>query len=135
MKPCDCETIGPCCMPAGALPNGTVCRKTAAPCGGEPGACGAPVADTPALQLLESAAGHMRARAATFDAGGERSIGKTVEVFNALTGHTLTESHGWTFMLILKLVRDQQKPEGHLDSIEDSVAYAALRGEARMAGR
>lgn len=86
--------------------------------------------------LLEAAAKHMRDRAAVYDKPeGERSMGRTVATFNTLTGHNLTESDGWTLMMILKLVRDQQRPGGHKDSIEDLVAYSALRGEARLAGR
>ena len=79
--------------------------------------------------ILTAALGHMEDRAKTYDApGGERSMGKTVAAFNVITGHTLTEEAGWLFMEILKQVRSQQG-KYRSDSYEDSVAYAALRGE------
>ena len=100
-------------------------------------ACVPPLLPTTlAPALLEAAAKHMHDRASTYDKPeGERSMGLTVQTFNTLTGHRLTESEGWTLMMILKLVRDQQRPSAHRDSIEDLVAYSALRGEARLAGR
>lgn len=82
-----------------------------------------------AASILTAALGHMEDRAKTYDApGGERSMGKTVAVFNIITGHTLTEEAGWLFMEILKQVRSQQG-NYRADSYEDLVAYAALRGE------
>jgi hypothetical protein len=85
-----------------------------------------------AVQLLEKAVGHMTARAAIYDSpNGERSAQKTVTAFNAITGHTLTEAEGFLFLQILKDVRQWQRPDTpHIDSIEDAVAYAALKGEA-----
>lgn len=89
-----------------------------------------------ALDMLEAAHGHMRDRASAYDKpDGERSMGRTVAAFNAITGHALAESQGWLFMQVLKNVRDQTAPGGHPDSQEDNVAYAALAGEARRAGR
>lgn len=61
---------------------------------------------------------------------GERSMGKTVAAFNAITGRDLSESEGWLLMLLLKQVRQWQTPEFHRDSAEDSVAYAALLAES-----
>ena len=148
---------------------------------------GAPRIDAPAL--LDIAAGHMRDRAATYDQpGGERSMGRTVEAFNIITGregcdelvgralqmvrehlhwmHTtifspaaglqtvkrleglaqmldaslsqgkarsITESEGWLLMQILKDVRDRQREKPHRDSLEDGIAYSALKAEARLA--
>ena len=86
-----------------------------------------------ALELLSKAAGHMQARAATYDRpDGERSMGATVTAFNAVTGLSLTEAQGWLMMSILKMVRDNQRPSAHVDSCEDLVAYASLYGEARL---
>jgi len=86
--------------------------------------------------LLQKAASHMQGRAATYDQpGGERSMGRTVQAFNTITGRDLSESEGWLLLQILKDVRDRQRPEAHVDSLEDSVAYAALKAEARIAGR
>lgn len=86
-----------------------------------------------ALALLDVAAGHMRARAATYDKPeGERSMGKTVLAFNAITGRDLSESEGWLLLQLLKDVRDRQRPAAHRDSLEDCIAYAALKAEARL---
>ena len=89
---------------------------------------------TPAIRILQTAANHMRDRAATYDKPeGERSMGKTVEAFNAVTGRDLSESEGWLLLQILKDVRLFQRPGYHADSAEDCVAYAALKAEAKMA--
>lgn len=96
-----------------------------------------------ANDLLEQAAKHMRDRAATYDAkdGAERSMAKTVELFNILCGQAfiirgaMCESQGWLFMALLKMVRSETKDAAHRDSIEDLVAYASLYGEARLAGK
>lgn len=93
-----------------------------------------PEKDAPtAHQLLSNAAAHMQDRAATYDKPeGERSMAATVAAFNAVTGHNLTEAHGWLLMTILKMVRDNQRETAHTDSCEDLVAYASLYGEARL---
>lgn len=91
---------------------------------------------TSAPQMLERAYNHMADRAATYDKPeGERSMGKTIEAFNAVTGQQLSESEGWLLMSLLKMVRDRQRPSPHQDSCEDLVAYSALYGEARLGGR
>ena len=85
-----------------------------------------------APELLERAAGHMRDRAATYDKPeGERSMGKTVAAFNAVTGRDLSEAEGWLLLDILKQVRLFQRPGYHADSAEDHIAYAALMAEAK----
>lgn len=84
--------------------------------------------------ILEQASHHMRQRSTTYDQPeGERSMGRTVRAFNAITGRDLSESEGWLMMALLKIVRDRQRPTPHRDSCEDMVAYAALYGEARLA--
>ena len=89
-----------------------------------------------APSLLAAAARHMRERAAAYDQPeGERSMGRTVAAFNAITGHRLRESEGWLLMELLKAVRDFTTDDGHADSQEDRIAYAALAAEARRAGR
>lgn len=60
----------------------------------------------------------------------ERSAKQIAAVFNALTGSDLTEQEAWTFMICLKLVRQQRKHQE--DNIVDLVAYAALLGESYM---
>lgn len=98
---------------------------------------GAPFAPaSAAAALLGQARKHMEDRAATYDQPeGERSMGKTVEAFNVITGRDLSESEGWLLMQILKDVRDRQRAEPHRDSLEDGIAYSALKAEARLAGR
>lgn len=82
-----------------------------------------------APMVLRAGLAHMEARAATYDSpDGERSMGKTVEMFNTLTGHGLTEEEGWIFMAILKMVRSQQGAF-KADSYEDGAAYFALACE------
>lgn len=88
-----------------------------------------------APDLLQAAAGHMSDRAQTYDAPeGERSMGKTVAAFNAITGHSLTETEGWMFMVFLKIARSFQG-DFKMDNYEDLVAYAALSGEAAAAAQ
>ena len=81
--------------------------------------------------ILNNAANHLQDRAATYDQpqGGERSIGKTVAMFNILTGAGLTDEQGWLFMTCLKMVRAQQG-RYRADSYEDGAAYFALAGES-----
>lgn len=90
--------------------------------------------EAPAIRLLQVAADHMRARAATYDKpDGERSMGKTIAAFNAVTGRDLSEAEGWLLLQLLKDVRLFQRPGYHADSAEDCIAYAALKAEAKMA--
>lgn len=84
--------------------------------------------------VLEAGAKHMRDRAETYDKPeGERSMEKVVQMFNILYGHTLTETEGWRFMMLLKLVRSTQGAF-KLDNFEDAVAYEALAAEAAAKG-
>lgn len=84
--------------------------------------------------VLEAGAKHMRDRAVTYDKPeGERSMEKVVQMFNLLYGHNLTETEGWRFMLLLKLVRSTQGAF-KLDNFEDAVAYEALAAEAAAKG-
>ena len=95
-----------------------------------------PVPQPKAAELLGRAAMHMHDRASTYDEpAGERSMGKTVAAFNAVTGRDLSESEGWLLMALLKAVRSQTRAEPHQDSLEDMIAYAALYAEARGDGR
>lgn len=86
-----------------------------------------------APELLGRAARHMHDRASTYDSpGGGRSMGKAVTAFNAITGHTLTESEGWLLLQVLKDVRNFSRGKPHQDSLEDCIAYSALKAEAEM---
>ena len=85
-----------------------------------------------ATEILSKAAQHMAERAATYDKPeGERSMGRAVEAFNAITGRDLSESEGWLLLQVLKSVRLFTRPGYHADSAEDGVAYAALVAEAK----
>lgn len=87
-----------------------------------------------APDFLKAGAKHMEDRAATYDApAGERSMAKTVALFNTLVAdklkEELSEEDGWNFMQLLKLVRSKQGAY-HVDNYEDGAAYVALAGEA-----
>lgn len=85
-----------------------------------------------APQILKNAAAIMEQRAKQYDQpGGERSMGKCVAAFNAITGRELREDEGWLLIQILKDVRLYSNPaKFHQDSADDGVAYASLKAEA-----
>lgn len=88
-----------------------------------------------AQSILQAGLGHMQDRAATYDKPeGERSMGATVEAFNAVTGLKLTTEQGWLFQILLKAVRSQQGAFRQ-DNYEDGAAYFGLMGEAAAFGR
>ena len=91
---------------------------------------------TPTAQdILQAGLDHMRDRAATYDKPeGERSMGATVQAFNAVTGLSLSTEQGWLFQILLKAVRSQQGAF-RLDCYEDGAAYFGLMGEAAAAER
>jgi hypothetical protein len=85
---------------------------------------------------LKSALTTMQERGKTYDSdGGERSMGKTIAAFNAITGRELSEQDGWLLMLLLKQVRQWSTNQFHQDSALDSVAYAALLAESLANGK
>lgn len=87
------------------------------------------IAPVKADQILSKAVGHLADRAVTYDKPeGERSMGRTVELFNLFYGMNLTEDQGWRFMVFLKMVRSTQG-NLKLDNFEDAVAYEALAAE------
>lgn len=90
---------------------------------------------TAAPDFLLAAAKHMADRASAYDRPeGERSMARTIRVFNALTGRDLTEAEGWQLMACLKQVRLWTAIERpHRDSVEDLAAYIALLGECLFA--
>jgi hypothetical protein len=85
-----------------------------------------------APEIADAALQHIRDRAATYDSPeGERSAAKTARAFNAITGKNITEAEVFLMLQILKDVRQWQIPhKTHKDSIEDCIAYAALKAEA-----
>ena len=85
-----------------------------------------------APDVLRAAAAHMDERAKTYDApGGERSMGRAVAAWCALTGKQMTEAEGWLLMQCVKDARLFQRAAFHRDSAEDCTAYAALKAEAK----
>ena len=74
-------------------------------------------------------------RGEEYDVEEERSMGKTVVAFNAITGHNLKESEGWLLVQLLKDVRQWTKGSFHRDSAEDCISYAALKAEALAKNR
>jgi hypothetical protein len=86
-----------------------------------------------APEILTRSAEIMAERAKQYDSPeGERSMGKAVAAFNAVTGQSLSEANGWLLMVLLKMVRDNTTDKPHEDSLHDLVAYGALYGEARL---
>lgn len=87
-----------------------------------------------ASDLLIKASDLMIERGKQYDKPtGERSMGQAVVAFNAITGQQLTESEGWLLLQVLKDVRQFQNPDKlHIDSLEDCIAYAALKAEAKI---
>lgn len=86
-----------------------------------------------APELLKRAAEIMDERGKQYDKPhGERSMRKTIDAFNAITGRDLAEAEGWLLMLVLKQARLFQRPGYHADSAEDAIAYASLLAEAKQ---
>ncbi|HET8685156.1 MAG TPA: DUF6378 domain-containing protein [Methanosarcina sp.] len=85
--------------------------------------------DLSAHGFLEEASETMKARAKLRDAeGGERSMARTVAIFNAWTGNNLSEEDGWRFMIALKQAREIQG-KFNRDDYVDMAAYTGLLGE------
>lgn len=94
-----------------------------------------PTIDNTAPGFLRRAAEIMELRGKQYDQpGGERSMNRTVQAFNAITGRDMTEAEGWLLLQVLKDVRQWQRPAYHMDSAEDAVAYSALKAEALARG-
>lgn len=90
------------------------------------------------MQKLKSPSDWLREAADTLDergkqydsSGSERSMEKTVIIFNTLTGNSLTTAEGWQFMKVLKDVRLWSNTDvAHVDSIVDNLGYTALLAE------
>lgn len=89
-------------------------------------------------RILTEAATTVKDRGVDYDpkkyGGGERSMAKTVEIFKAWTGITISELDGWRFMQCVKMARGLSgKPK--LDTFVDRAAFAALEGECALASR
>lgn len=85
--------------------------------------------------ILAEAGETQVSRGVTYDSPkGERSMGKTVAMFNIHTGFNLTEEQGWQFMELLKMVRSGQG-DFKLDNYVDGTSYASLAGESAARDR
>jgi hypothetical protein len=88
-----------------------------------------------APDFLDEAAATMKARAALRDKPtGERTAKKIAEVFNAITGHEITEADAWIFLIALKIVRSRSG-KFNRDDYVDMAAYAGLLGEHESVSR
>lgn len=84
-----------------------------------------------ATGFLDKAKALLAQRGKDYDSPeGERSMGKTIAAFNAITGRGLEETDGWLLMALLKMVRQETSAGFHADSAKDLIAYAALAAEA-----
>lgn len=89
-----------------------------------------------AAEFLDKAAGTILSRGKDYDSPqGERSMEKTVQLFNLRTGHQLTETDGWVFLGYLKDVRQDSAGGAHHDSAVDRINYSLLEAEARFRER
>jgi len=80
--------------------------------------------------MLETAVKTLISRGESRDNGQERSMGKTIKLFNELTGADLTETEGWLFMVLLKLSRASTGFD--YDNFMDAAAYLALAQESEV---
>ena len=88
-----------------------------------------------AHEILEAGAQHIKDRSAARDKpDGEKTMGATVQAFNAVYDKDLTEEQGWQFMVLLKMVRGANG-KTTADDYEDEAAYAALAGESALDGQ
>lgn len=85
--------------------------------------------------FLEEASSAMKQRAALRDADdGERTAAQIAKVFNAITGHDITEADAWMFLVVLKIVRSRNG-KFNRDDYVDLAAYAGLLGECESVSR
>lgn len=83
-----------------------------------------------AVALLVHAADTIQTRGTERDQpDGERSMARTVAMFNALKGTNLSETDGWDFMECLKMARAQGGAY-KADDYTDRIGYAALAAES-----
>ena len=83
--------------------------------------------------ILSAAAATIDDRAAERDIEQERSMARTVQAFNTLTGHELTETDGWLFMVVLKAAR-ATAGAFQADDWIDMAGYVGLAGECAAKG-
>lgn len=86
------------------------------------------MSDLNANEILIAAAEAIADRAAERDVEQERSAATAVDIFNAWTGHDLSELDGWKFMMALKMAR-AGRGKFQIDDWVDLAGYAGLAGE------
>jgi hypothetical protein len=84
-----------------------------------------------ASEILDAAISTLKDRAASRDTPKERSMGRAVEIFNAISPRKLSEIDGWMFMIALKIARSSQG-RANLDDFVDLAGYSALAGECAI---
>jgi hypothetical protein len=84
-----------------------------------------------ASEILDAAITTLEDRAASRDVSQERSMARTVEIFNAIGNCQLSELDGWMFMVALKIARSCQGAINPDDFI-DLAGYSALAGECAI---
>lgn len=85
--------------------------------------------------FLNEASRTMEQRAKLRDSEeGERTAAQIAKVFNVITGHELSESDAWMFLLVLKIVRSRNGKYNRDDYV-DMAAYAGLLGECESVTR
>ena len=88
---------------------------------------------TKAVELLETSAATLIRCGKKYDSTGnnsERVMDRIVDMFNAATGHELTEAQGNIFMVCLKVVRSETGTYHDDDHYIDGVNYFAMAGES-----
>ena len=87
-----------------------------------------------AAEILQGGIDAMIDRAAERDKpDGERTMVRIVGTYEQLTGIRIKESHGWLFMVALKMAR-ATAGKHRIDDYIDGAAYMALAGEAAERG-
>ena len=81
------------------------------------------------IEILQGGIDCIVDRSATRDDDTGKSMIRTVDIFDKLTGNDLSPREGWLFMACVKIARSQQG-RFCLDDYIDGAAYIALAGEA-----
>jgi len=82
-----------------------------------------------AQDILQAGIDAITDRSAARDDDTGKSMVRTVDIFDKLTGNDLSARDGWLFMACVKIARSQQGAF-HIDDYTDAAAYIALAGEA-----
>lgn len=105
-----------------------------APVGGGPAVNPAPAPIKTSAAILAACQEVQKQRGEVRDsADGERSMKRTVDMFNACFSTNLTETMGWQFMVCLKMARSVNG-NFHMDDYLDGTSYFALAGESAAKG-